>query len=171
MRTHAAAFLEAASAGDLNQMSKTNNLFHIAIAQASRNRHLVSMHRALMPGCLRLTHTVLTGLPREGESYEIYYRRVLEEHDRMVDAITRRDPEAAALAARDHADLTRSRVTQFIQMTLATATPVGDPETAGELLQRPTKGPRVRQAAFLEQDQPGGDAPSRSGADSSMTHR
>ncbi len=154
MRALAAEFAVAAEAHDLTRMSSSNNDFHVAIAVASRNRYLVNMNRSLMPGCLRITHAVLLASPLEGETFEDHAARVNDEHTRMVDAIERRDSETGDQVASDHADLTRSRVSRYVQMTLAKTTHLEDPNALDELIEKTVRRTRRRLAKGRSQEMP-----------------
>jgi GntR family transcriptional repressor for pyruvate dehydrogenase complex len=72
--------------------------FHRGIAEATGNPHFLALVEFLF--------NFLTGATRVTRSYEAtkaaLSRQVKEEHQRIVDAISRRDPEAARLAARQH---------------------------------------------------------------------
>jgi GntR family transcriptional repressor for pyruvate dehydrogenase complex len=72
--------------------------FHRSIAEATGNPHFLAL--------IEFLFNFLTGATRVTRSYEatkaMLSRQVMEEHQRIVDAISRCDPEAARLAARQH---------------------------------------------------------------------
>ena len=127
MRTHCQAWAKAAKALDFHGMSEANNRFHMAIAQASGNRHLASMYRGLLPGFLRLTHTLLSAAPMQSRAYRAYFDRVDAEHRSIIEVIASGDAEAADAIGRAHADLMRERVSSFINSSIARVTPLADP--------------------------------------------
>jgi GntR family transcriptional repressor for pyruvate dehydrogenase complex len=72
--------------------------FHRSIAEATGNPHFLALTEFLF--------NFLTRATRVTRSYEatkaVLSQQVKEEHQRIVDAISRRDPEAARLTARQH---------------------------------------------------------------------
>jgi GntR family transcriptional repressor for pyruvate dehydrogenase complex len=72
--------------------------FHHSIAEATGNPHFLAL--------IGFLFNFLTRATRVTRSYEatkaILSQQVKEEHQRIVDAISRRDPDAARLAARQH---------------------------------------------------------------------
>lgn len=88
--------------------ARTDFEFHRAVAEASGNE--------LFPELLLMLHdtieqsmTVALSLTRAGSKDRA--RRVVEEHEAIVDAIARADPESAGLAMRYHLHRSRQRVT------------------------------------------------------------
>ena len=82
--------------------------FHRAVAAASGNELFVAMLEALA-GPIRGTMTVALGLTRAGSRERA--RRVVEEHEAILEAIEAGDPEAASLAMAHHLHRARRRVT------------------------------------------------------------
>jgi DNA-binding GntR family transcriptional regulator len=127
MRVHCQSWAKAAKALDFHGMSEANNRFHMAIAQASGNRHLAGMYRGLLPGFLRLTHALLSAAPMQSKQYRAYFNRVDAEHRRIIDVVASGDAEAADALGREHADLMRERVAGYFNSPIARATPLADP--------------------------------------------
>ena len=94
---------EACDPHDAATLASINREFHRVLAAAAHNRYLVKTLNGLQDVFLRLRSTVfaMPGRPRSA----------LEEHRAIVVAIERRDPGAAARAARSHIRASRrSRV-------------------------------------------------------------
>ncbi len=127
MQTHCQAWSKAAKAMDFHGMSEANNRFHMAIAEASGNRHLASMYRALLPGFLRLTYTLLSAAPLQGKAFRSYFNRVDQEHRNIVEIIAKGDASAADEVGRQHASLMRERVAAYVNSSMVNATPIVDP--------------------------------------------
>jgi DNA-binding GntR family transcriptional regulator len=115
MRTHCKAWIKAARRKDVFGMSEANN--HL------RNRHLVAMYRALQPGFLRLSLTLLSVAITHERDHDAYYRRLDDEHRNITDLIARGDVEAADAATRQHIGLMRERTMKYMQNNLAASMP------------------------------------------------
>jgi DNA-binding FadR family transcriptional regulator len=99
-------------------VSPADNAFHAAIARASHNRVYATMLdavSALIANARRLSERVPWAVPR-----------AIEEHARVVEAITARDADAAARAMRTHID----SAIEAIHLGRALGGPLAD-ETAG----------------------------------------
>ena len=75
-------------------MAAMNRNFHIALTASSHNRYLSKTLNAMQDTFLRLPSTTFSMEGRPGKA--------LEEHSKIVEAITARDPVAAARHARAH---------------------------------------------------------------------
>jgi GntR family transcriptional repressor for pyruvate dehydrogenase complex len=82
--------------------------FHRAVAEASGNELFVDLLNILNE-TIQQAMTVALGLTRAGSKDRA--RRVVEEHEAILDAIEGGDPEAAGLAMRYHLHRSRQRVT------------------------------------------------------------
>lgn len=82
--------------------------FHHAVATASGNELFADVLETLH-GAISQSMGVALGLTREGSKDRA--RRVIEEHEAIVDAISRRDADGADLAMRYHLHRSRQRVT------------------------------------------------------------
>lgn len=82
--------------------------FHRAVAAASGNE-LFSELLAMLQPIVEQSMSLALSLTRTGSRDRA--RRVVEEHETIVDAIRRADPEGAALAMRYHLHRSRQRVT------------------------------------------------------------
>jgi GntR family transcriptional regulator, transcriptional repressor for pyruvate dehydrogenase complex len=74
--------------------------FHLEIARSSQNHHFVDL-MATLGGTMIPRARLEPALPLTPER-EAYLRRVNTEHESIVDAIARQDPEAARAAMRTH---------------------------------------------------------------------
>lgn len=95
-------------------MSEANKQFHIAIGGACGNEHLKNWYESLLNGSMRLARAAYADAPLHSKAYKEYYARVDAEHHAMVEAIQRRDAEAAEKLARQHTQLFRERVVTYL---------------------------------------------------------
>lgn len=95
-----------ATSGDYSYGGELDSEFHIAIAAATHNRVILDAQRALGNHTKQWISTVLHAVP-DAKATRHEYR--LREHDAIIDAIRRMDPEAAALAIRRHIENGRTR--------------------------------------------------------------
>jgi DNA-binding GntR family transcriptional regulator len=89
----------AARKGDARAMIETNRTFHLVIAEASDNTHLVRTTRDLLIKAVRLEGLWHT---RGNDVLRRDVKRSRQEHDSLVDAILRRDVRAAEDLAHVH---------------------------------------------------------------------
>jgi len=82
--------------------------FHLAIAQATGNRHFADLIRYL--GTMLFPRTRVNSAQLAGEKRTAYLGRVNREHERIYDAIARGAPEAARAAMRAHLENSRERL-------------------------------------------------------------
>ena len=81
---------------------------HMEIARATQNAHFVELMAYL--GTMLIPRTRLNTARFAGEGLRSYLERVHSEHESIVDAIERRDPEAARAAMRTHLSNSRERL-------------------------------------------------------------
>jgi DNA-binding FadR family transcriptional regulator len=81
--------------------------FHLEIARASQNHHFVDL-MATLGGSMIPRARLEPATPLTPEK-QAYLRRVNTEHESIVDAISRQDPEAARAAMRTHLANSRER--------------------------------------------------------------
>jgi DNA-binding GntR family transcriptional regulator len=110
----------AAVAGDSKAMMTLNLEFHEAIAKASRNKLLQEFMRRIHEWVRRFKDTTMA-LPGRGIE-------AVEEHDKLIDAIRARDPEAAERLARGHMSRAHQCRISMIQSAAS-----GDPEALLDL--------------------------------------
>lgn len=94
-------------------MSEHNKDFHMAIARAGRNPYLVSYYERLLGEGQRLLHLHF--------DFIISSRSLTEpeqDHDALIDAIERRQADAAEQASHEHTMLFRDRFLDFMKQNL-----------------------------------------------------
>jgi DNA-binding GntR family transcriptional regulator len=82
------------SANDPARLAKSNRLFHDALYRAAHNRYLLKTANLLQESLALLGPSTLSVAGRAANT--------IEEHDALVSAIERRDPDAAEAASRAH---------------------------------------------------------------------
>ena len=112
-------FLDAARQGNTESMGEANHAFHLIIARACGNRYFESLYVSLLAVSLRLARTCFAYAPMSGEPAQDYYLEIVRQHDDMIEAIERRDPDAAETLARIHTDLFRERIMRYLGSNFA----------------------------------------------------
>jgi DNA-binding FadR family transcriptional regulator len=84
---------EAVIADSADEFARLDYLFHLAIVEATQNRFLVDAYRGLATAFAGYVNTILAQGP---------LRSMLHFHDDLIDAIARRDPEAAEQAVEEN---------------------------------------------------------------------
>lgn len=107
-------FSNAMAARNTAAMGETNKLFHVAIGRACGNSHVESWYESLLNSSMRLARAAFDQAPLHGSAYKQYYARVDAEHRAMVEAIRKRDVQAAEQLARQHTVLFRDRVIGYL---------------------------------------------------------
>lgn len=82
--------------------------FHLAIAQAARNRHFVDLLSYL--GRMLFPRATVNAAGLAGQRRKAYLEKVNREHEKVYEAIERGAPEAARAAARGHLSSSRERL-------------------------------------------------------------
>ncbi|MBB4003091.1 GntR family transcriptional regulator [Aurantimonas endophytica] len=101
-------FRATVPAKDALGMIQTNMDFHLAISEAARNPYLHDAYRRLLVGGRRMLRLYY-------QSYDDDLPPELPaSHDRIIEAIERRDVEAADRLAREHAEEVHSRFIHFM---------------------------------------------------------
>lgn len=106
-------FQVVADQGHPADMNEANSRLHMAIAIAGRNRYLIDTHVRLFAESLRLARLTLVYSSPDGRSPAAHIRRIADEHQEIVDAITAKDADRAEQLARGHIILFRSRVLDY----------------------------------------------------------
>jgi DNA-binding FadR family transcriptional regulator len=89
--------------------------FHLEIARATQNHHFVDLMATL--GGMMIPRARLEPPGPLTPEREAYLRRVNSEHESIVDAISRQDPEAARAAMRTHLANSRERRRRLAEST------------------------------------------------------
>jgi DNA-binding FadR family transcriptional regulator len=100
------AFLDTCHAG--GDTADADTALHLAIAQASNNRYLSDTLQHMGRHFLPRTRQLTAKLSRDAPA--VFIERVIREHEDIVDAIARRDPESARAAMRNHLANSRERL-------------------------------------------------------------
>ncbi|WP_066255566.1 FadR/GntR family transcriptional regulator [Hydrogenophaga flava] len=82
--------------------------FHVEVARATGNRHFAELMTYL--GTMIIPRTRLNTAARAPEGRLAYLERVHREHEDILDAIRRQEPEAARAAMRTHLSNSRERL-------------------------------------------------------------
>jgi DNA-binding FadR family transcriptional regulator len=90
--------------------------FHLAIAQATTNRHFADLIRYL--GTMLFPRTRVNSAQLAGQKRASYLMRVNREHERIYEAIERGQPDAARAAMRLHLENSRERLRRAYQALL-----------------------------------------------------
>lgn len=104
---------QAVAEDDARRVGEVNAEFHQLVARCARNQVLADILRSLSQRVRWYFSTV--GVERTKHS--------MEEHERIVDALERRDADAAAALVRAHIEATRAAVQDAVARELATADP------------------------------------------------
>lgn len=105
LRTALQAFLQALEEG--RDAVGPDYQFHLEIARATQNRHFIELMGQL--GGMMIPRARLEPPGPLTPERQAYLRRVNAEHESIVDAIARQDPEAARAAMRTHLANSRER--------------------------------------------------------------
>ena len=119
MRQALAAFAKAA-ADDADAVASDLAL-HMEIARATQNAHFVELMTYL--GTMLIPRTRVNTAQLAGESRRAFLHRVHAEHQSIVVAIAKRDPDAARAAMRTHLSNSRERLRRAQQIAEASAPP------------------------------------------------
>ena len=92
---------------------KEDSLFHIAIAEATNNRRFAEFLTQL--GNAMIPRNRLRPLPASAKEQTAYLTQLQDEHRIILDAISRRDPEDARRAMRNHLSQSRDRYHSMIK--------------------------------------------------------
>jgi DNA-binding GntR family transcriptional regulator len=106
-------YIGALGSEQFQAMTEHNKAFHMAIARAGRNPYLVSYYERLLGEGQRLLHLHF--------DFIISSRRLTkpeQDHDALIEAIERRQPDAAERASHEHTMLFRDRFLDFMKQNL-----------------------------------------------------
>jgi DNA-binding GntR family transcriptional regulator len=115
-----AAYLDAVTKGDFQAMSELNKAFHMAIAHAGRNPYFISYYERLLGEGQRLLHLHFDHVVSSANTH-----RLGRDHDEIIDAIARRDADAAESLAHEHTLLFQRRFLDYMQQNLTAQISVG----------------------------------------------
>lgn len=111
-------FEAAAARDDLEQMTKINADFHIAIANAAGNSFIAKTYMQLLIFGMRLSRIALV-YDNMTEGKHQHIEKIVDEHRQMSTAIVAGDADRAEQLASQHTELFRGRVLTFMSNSLA----------------------------------------------------
>lgn len=106
-----ADFRAAIAAGDVAMRVYHNDRFHLAIGRAAHNDYLLPSLRRLLIDHARLGMTFYRHPATEDMRQSL--ETAVIQHDQIIDAIERRDMDAAGEVVRAHLDLSRRRMADY----------------------------------------------------------
>lgn len=107
------AYMASISKGDFQSMTELNKVLHMEIARAGKNPYLTSSYEKLLGEGQRLLHLHFDFIMNTASSTGLG-----RDHEEIVEAIARRDADAAESAAHDHTMLFQRRFLDFLQQNL-----------------------------------------------------
>lgn len=102
-------FRQAAASGDVEARIFSNNEFHLEIGKIARNDYLIPSLRRCLIDHGRIGRTYFRNDPSAQEQLNV----AADQHDEIIDAIERRDPEAAGRIVHAHLDLSRRNMAAY----------------------------------------------------------
>lgn len=113
MRIAVAEFEEGVASG--TSSAQADFEFHLLIAQATQNKYFENFYRHL--GTTTIPRTRLDTSQFSQESITDYLHRTNREHESILDAIARKDPQSARAAMRMHLSNSRERLRKASEQT------------------------------------------------------
>jgi len=102
-------FRRAALNGDVEERIFSNNAFHLQIGTIARNAYLIPSLRRCLIDHGRIGRTYFRNDPAAREQLDI----AADQHDEIIAAIARHDPETAGRIVRAHMDLSRRNMAAY----------------------------------------------------------
>lgn len=112
LRAIQAKFCKAIKEEDMQSRVLWNEQFHHEIGTIARNAYLLPSLRRLLIDHARLAKTFYR-LPTTADMQEDMETAMLQ-HDQIIDAIERHDPDAAETLVREHWELSRRRMSEYV---------------------------------------------------------
>jgi DNA-binding GntR family transcriptional regulator len=106
-------YMEAIASGDFQAMSETNKALHMAIAHAANNPYFLGYYERLLGEGQRLLHLHFDFTVSSPTATKLG-----RDHDELIDAIARRDANAAEKAAHEHTMLFQKRFLDYMKQNL-----------------------------------------------------
>lgn len=106
-------YMEAVESGDFQAMSETNKAFHMAIAHAANNPYFVGYYERLLGEGQRLLHLHFDFTVNSPTASKLD-----RDHNEMIEAIARRDADAAEKAAHEHTMLFQKRFLDYMRQNM-----------------------------------------------------
>ncbi|MDQ7774831.1 MAG: GntR family transcriptional regulator [Paracoccus aminovorans] len=102
-------FRAAVAGGDLDARIFANDAFHLEIGRIARNDYLMPSLRRLLIDHARIGRTYY----RDDVSDQAELEGAAAQHDQIIDAIARRDPEVAGRIVQAHLELSRRNMAAY----------------------------------------------------------
>lgn len=104
-----ARFRQAALKADVDGRIFSNNEFHLEIGRIARNDYLIPSLTRLLIDHARIGRTFFRNDPAAQEQLDV----AADQHDAIIDAIARHDPEEGARLVRAHLELSRRNMAAY----------------------------------------------------------
>lgn len=108
-------FTKAAKELDVVAMSELNSQYHATTGKACGNKFISEFYNNLMLIGLRLARSAFGSALEDPEFLESYYAEVVDHHNAIIDALARRDANAAETLGSKHTELFRSRIIRALK--------------------------------------------------------
>lgn len=106
-------YMKAVESGDFQAMSETNKALHMAIAQAANNPYFVGYYERLLGEGQRLLHLHFDFTVSSPTASKLG-----RDHDELIDAIAKKDADAAERAAHEHTMLFQKRFLDYMRQNM-----------------------------------------------------
>jgi DNA-binding GntR family transcriptional regulator len=127
----------AVAARDYLAMTAMNARLHRLEAEAAHSRHIQGMAESIHDQGQRLAYLCYGGGTTQAPDLDAHLASVLDDHDRMLDALVARDADAAERIAVEHVRNFRGRVELLIESDLVADLRISDDELAAVALPAP----------------------------------
>lgn len=112
-------FEEIYATGDVGGMMKSNLALHQAIGAAAGNRYIERMYDSMLNDGLRVARLAMAyECYGSADAYDAHMANIVREHREIVEAIEKKDVEAASRLSDSHSDLARMRVSDYLSRNL-----------------------------------------------------
>ncbi|MBN3787311.1 GntR family transcriptional regulator [Burkholderia sp. Ac-20353] len=112
-------YMKAIDSGDFQAMSETNKAFHMAIAHAANNPYFVVYYERLLGEGQRLLHLHFDYTVTSPTASKLD-----RDHLEIIEAIAKRDADAAEKAAHEHTMLFQKRFLDYMKQNMLESMPV-----------------------------------------------
>ncbi|MGC2967741.1 GntR family transcriptional regulator [Paraburkholderia aspalathi] len=106
-------YMQAVESGDFQAMSETNKALHMAVAHAANNPYFVGYYERLLGEGQRLLHLHFDFTVTSPTAAKLG-----RDHDELIDAIARKDGDAAEKAAHEHTMLFQKRFLDYMRQNM-----------------------------------------------------
>ncbi|MCY1358974.1 FCD domain protein [compost metagenome] len=113
IRAANAAYVQALSKGNFQEMSERNKAFHLEIAKAGRNPYLTRYYEKLLGEGQRLLHLHFDFIVSSQS-----LTSPDQDHDNIIEAIANQQADEAEAASHEHTLLFRDRFLEFMKQNL-----------------------------------------------------